>query len=93
MLLVCSITFIKWRNPSFSHGKQLKNELASPSQSESKQPSEGVLDQEMRSNFLFLVQDRVKEQALYRDSDLIKVYRQVYRGARFEHVVRVNSLP
>ncbi len=70
VLLVYSIAFIQWRNPSFFHVKQLKNELASPSQSESNQPSEGVLDQEMRSNFLQLVQERVKERALYRDSDL-----------------------
>lgn len=70
VLLVYGIAVIQWRNPGLFHVKQLKKELKLSKQSDSNTPTEGVLDQDMRSNFLSLVQEHVKNQALYRDSDL-----------------------
>jgi AraC-like DNA-binding protein len=70
VLLVYFIAIIQWRNPSLFHVKHLKSELTSISQSESSKPSEGILDQDMRSNLFSLVQEQVKEKALYRNSEL-----------------------
>lgn len=72
-LLVFMIYFfavVQWRNPSLFHIQQLSAELAQPTVLNNKQPSDGLLDQETRSSVLSLVQDQVKEQALYRNSEL-----------------------
>jgi len=70
VLLVYLVAIVQWRNPSLFHVRQLDAELAASNQPESNRPSEGVLDEDMRSKFLSLVQNQVKDQALYRDSDL-----------------------
>lgn len=70
VLLVYFIAIVQWRNPSLFHVKQLKKELTQPSIANRSEPSEGTLDQEIRSTLLSLVQQQVKEQALYRNSEL-----------------------
>jgi len=72
-LLVVAIYFIAivhWRNPSLFHIQHLKAQLEQSAIQSSNQLSNGVLDQELRSSILKLVQDQVKEQALYRNSEL-----------------------
>jgi AraC-like DNA-binding protein len=72
-LLVFMIYFfavVQWRNPSLFHIQQLSAELAQPTVLDNKRLAEGLLDQETRSSVLSLVQDQVKEQALYRNSEL-----------------------
>ncbi|MBW8184101.1 AraC family transcriptional regulator [Shewanella nanhaiensis] len=70
VLMVYFIAFVQLRNPSLFHVKQLKQELAQSSSTDINQSSDGLLDQEMRSNLLSLIQKQVKEQALYRNSEL-----------------------
>lgn len=70
VLMVYFIAFVQLRNPSLFHIKQLEKELTKLSPSEISESSEGLLDQEMRSNILSLVQEQVKNQSLYRNSEL-----------------------
>jgi len=70
VLMVYFIAVAQWRNPSLFHVKQLKKELVQSNPSDTNKPTEGLLDLELRSKLLSLVQTKVKEQALYRDSEL-----------------------
>ena len=70
VILIYFFAIAQWRNPSLFHIQQLKEQLDRPLASNDKQPSEGLLDDEMRSTVLALVQGQVEEQALYRNSDL-----------------------
>lgn len=65
VIMVYFVAIVQWRNPSLFHIEQLATE---PEQA--KQQSDGLLDSETRLSILNLVQDQVREQALYRNSEL-----------------------
>lgn len=67
VLMVYFIGFAQWRNPSIFHIKQL---AAQTNTHTNKEASNGSIDQETRSSILQTVQDQVKDQALYRNSEL-----------------------
>jgi len=67
VLMVYFIAIIHWRNPSLFHIKQLAAQLETQS---SNKPSEDLIDQETRSSILRSVQEQVKEQTLYRNSEI-----------------------
>ncbi|GAA4365293.1 hypothetical protein GCM10023151_22330 [Kangiella marina] len=68
--MVYFIAIIQWRNPSLFHIKQLTEQLEQQEPPQAQEPSRGLLDLEMRSNILQLVQEQVKKEALYRNSEL-----------------------
>ncbi|NVJ59844.1 MAG: AraC family transcriptional regulator [Gammaproteobacteria bacterium] len=78
VLMVYFIAIVQWRNSELFQIKQLTEEVKSqptfqkgqskPSNIEN-QPN-GQLDEEIRSSVLYLVQQQVKEHALYRNSEL-----------------------
>ncbi|MCF6288074.1 MAG: helix-turn-helix domain-containing protein [Proteobacteria bacterium] len=70
VVFIYLIAIVHWRNPSLFHIEQLEEQLVQPASHRSKQLSNGLLDQELRSSILSLVQDQVKEEALYRNSEL-----------------------
>ncbi len=67
VLMVYFIGFVQWRNPGIFHIKKLEKQ---PEIKASQDVSGGILDQEMRSSILQTVQEQVKEQSLYRNSEL-----------------------
>lgn len=70
VLLIYFFAIAQWRKPSLFHVRQLSVELAHAPSQDTARESDGLLDQGMRASVLSLVQNQVKEQALYRDSDL-----------------------
>jgi len=70
VIMVYFIAIVQWRNPSLFHIQQLTTQLVQATAPSSKPSSTGLLDQDTRSSILHLVQDQVKEQALYRNSEL-----------------------
>ncbi len=70
VLMVYFIAFIQLRNPSIFYVTHLEQELALSSPLEKNKTTERLLDQEMRSNLLTLIEKQVKEQALYRNCEL-----------------------
>jgi len=77
VLMVYFIAIIQWRNPSLFHIQQLTTQLVQATVSNSpqpvdsdNQPSDGLLDQDTRARILQSVQEQVKEQNLYRNSEL-----------------------
>ena len=70
VVFIYLIAIVHWRNPSLFHIVQLEEQLAQPTAQKSNQPSNGLLDQKLRSSIMSLVQKQVKELALYRDSEL-----------------------
>jgi AraC-like DNA-binding protein len=70
VLLVYFIAIIQWRNPTLFHIKQLANQPEQANDRSSKRLSDGLLDHDTRASILQLVQNQVKEQTLYRDSEL-----------------------
>ncbi|MGX5913869.1 helix-turn-helix domain-containing protein [Aliidiomarina sp. Khilg15.8] len=74
VVMVYFVAVVQWRNPSLFYidqlSKQLTTQRLQPQIPKHKPSSDGLLDQETRSSILRLVQNQVKEQALYRNSDL-----------------------
>ena len=70
VLMVYFIAIVQWRNPSLFHIPQITTQLLPPKAPSRKQSSDGSLDQDTRASILQSVQDQVKEQALYRNSEL-----------------------
>ncbi|WP_105264569.1 helix-turn-helix domain-containing protein [Pseudoalteromonas sp. T1lg76] len=70
VLMVYFVAVVQWRNPSLFHIRQLTTQLEQPKDSGAKASADGVLDPDTRSSILKLVQDEVKNQALYRNSEL-----------------------
>ncbi|RBP47051.1 helix-turn-helix domain-containing protein [Arenicella xantha] len=70
VIMVYFIAIVQWRNPTLFQIQQLTTQSEQPAESSSKPPTDGLLDQETRSSVLRLVQDRVQQQALYRNSEL-----------------------
>ena len=74
VLMVYFIAIVQWRNPSLFHIQQLTTQITIQSKQATapgnKQTSDGLLDQDTRASVLRLVQDQVKEQALYRNSEI-----------------------
>jgi len=70
VLMVYFIAIVQWRNPSLFHIQQLTTQLVQSTAPSRKQSSTSLLDQDTRASILRLVQDQVKEQALYRNSEL-----------------------
>lgn len=77
VIMVYFVAIVQWRNPGLFHIQQLSTQLATqrgqPKTPKYKQSSDGLLDQDTRSSILRLVQDQVKKQALYRNSELTLV--------------------
>jgi len=69
-LMIYFIAIVQWRNPSLFHIQQLTGQLIDPMTSDNKPSSDNLLDKETRSNVLVMVQNQVKEQALYRNNEL-----------------------
>lgn len=67
VLMVYFIALVQWRNPGIFHIQKLDKQ---PEIQTGQEPSEGLLDQELRSNILQTVEEQVKNQALYRNSEL-----------------------
>ncbi|WP_417446220.1 helix-turn-helix domain-containing protein [Kangiella sp.] len=74
VIMVYFVAIVQWRNPGLFHiqqlSSQLDTQLEQPRSPNDQQTSSGLLDQETRSSILQLVQNQVKEQALYRNSEL-----------------------
>lgn len=69
VIMVYFIAVVQWRNPSLFHIPQLTTQDVRPAPS-SKQSSDGLLDEDTRESIFRSVQHQVKEQALYRNSEL-----------------------
>lgn len=67
VLMIYFVAIVQWRNPGLFHIQQLSTQLVTPKY---KQSTDGLLDQDTRASILRLVQNQVKEQALYRNSEL-----------------------
>ncbi|GAA6137449.1 hypothetical protein NBRC116583_11960 [Arenicella sp. 4NH20-0111] len=67
VLMVYFIALAQWRNPSLFHIEQL---AAEPEATTNRKPSDGLIDKETRSSILQIVQEKVEEQNLYRNSEL-----------------------
>lgn len=70
VLMVYIIAILQWRNPRIFHIQKLQETLAQPLEKAEEKSNDGVLDEEIRSSILQLVQQRVSEQQLYRDPEL-----------------------
>lgn len=74
VIMVYFIAIVQWRNSNLFHIRQLTTQLTTQSEQgaapSSRKSSDGLLDQDTRLSMLQLVQKQVKEQALYRDSEL-----------------------
>lgn len=70
VLMVYFIAVVQWRNPSLFHIHQLTTQQPDPTLPSAKLSSNGLLDKETRATILESVQTQVKEQALYRNSEL-----------------------
>lgn len=70
VLMVYFIAVVQWRNPSLFYIQQLTSQLIQPATSISKASSVGLLEDDTRASILNSVQEQVKAQALYRNSEL-----------------------
>lgn len=74
LLLVVMVYFIaiaQWRNPGLFHIEQLAAQPDTQAQSRADNKStDGLIDKETRSSILQIVQQKVEEQNLYRNSEL-----------------------
>lgn len=70
VMMVYFIAVVQWRNPSLFHIPQLATQDVRPTAPSSKQSSDGLLDEDTRESIFRSVQNQVKEQALYRNSEL-----------------------
>ncbi len=70
VIFIYLIAIVHWRNPSLFHISQLEEELEQTDTQKDNQTSSGLLDQELRSSIMNLVQNQIKEQALYRNSEI-----------------------
>lgn len=70
VLMVYFIAIVQWRNPSLFYIQQLATQPEQAHWPSVPRSSDGLLDQDTRARMLRLVQDRVTEQSLYRNSDL-----------------------
>ena len=72
-LLVVTIYFVaitQWRNPNLFYIPQLTSTDAKPQAPSDKQASDGLLDEATRETIFRTVKSQVKDQALYRNSEL-----------------------
>lgn len=72
VMLVYAVAIVQWRNPSLFYIEKLSNELSHQHEQPAAQQdaSAGVLDPVTRASIFDHVQDQVKAQGLYRDSEL-----------------------
>ncbi len=83
VLMVYFIGFVQWRNPGIFHIQKLDKQ---PEVQDKPNTSEGLLDQEMRSSILQEVKKQVKEQALYRNSELTLATLAEHIGISVHHL-------
>ncbi|NVK21526.1 MAG: AraC family transcriptional regulator [Kangiellaceae bacterium] len=83
VLMVYFIGFVQWRNPSIFHIQKLDKQ---PEIKTKPDTSEGLLDQEMRSSILQEVKEKVKKEALYRNSELTLATLAEYIGVSVHHL-------
>jgi len=69
VLMVYFIAIVQWRNPSLFHIDKLTEQLERRKAS-NERSNNGLLEADMRSSIMQLVETQVKELALYRDQDL-----------------------
>jgi len=86
VMMVYFIAIAQWRNPSLFHIQQLITQGVKATAPSSKQPPDGLLDQDTRASILRSVQDHVKEQALYRNSELTLLVLAEQVGVSVHHL-------
>ncbi|WJG09430.1 helix-turn-helix domain-containing protein [Aliiglaciecola sp. LCG003] len=69
-VMVYFIAIVQWRNPSLFQIQQITTQQEQPTPAASKHLSDGLLDQDTRAEILRSTQHQVKQQALYRNSEL-----------------------
>ena len=83
VILIYFVAIVQWRNPGLFHIQQLAKQRQQP---KLKPSSNGLLEQDMRSDIFQMVQDQVKQQALYRDSQLTLVALAQHVGVSVHHL-------
>ncbi len=83
VLMVYFIGFVQWRNPGIFHIQKLDKQ---PEVQDKPSNSEGLLDKDMRSSILQEVEKQVKEQVLYRNSELTLATLAEHIGISVHHL-------
>ncbi|SNY50942.1 transcriptional regulator, AraC family [Arsukibacterium tuosuense] len=94
VIMIYAIAIMQWRNPGLFHIQQLATQLttshttqkAQPDTTKHKPSADGLLDHDTRSDIFRMVQNQVRQQALYRDSQLTLVALAQQVGVSVHHL-------